>query len=95
MGAGLRRGGDHEDAARVAFLLATPGIRAAGLYKIPDLFGPRGDGIRPQVLVGAIIAGLCAYVAVRFLTRFFESRTLLPFAVYCLAAGAASIIRFA
>ena len=95
MVAGLLRGLDHEDAARFSFLLATPVILAAGLYKLPDLFGPLGDGIRVQVLVGAIVAGVCAYAAVRFLTRFFESRTLLPFAIYCLAAGAASIIRFA
>lgn len=94
MVAGLLRGLDHEDAARLSFLLATPVIFAAGLYKLPDLFGPLGDGIRSQVLVGSIVAGVAAYFAVRFLTRFFHTRTLLPFAIYCLIAGTASIIRF-
>jgi undecaprenyl-diphosphatase len=92
---GLARGLDHEDAARFSFLLATPVILAAGLYKIPDLLGSNGDGIRGQALVGAIAAGLAAYASVRFLVRFFETRTLTPFAIYCLVAGALSLIRFA
>lgn len=40
MVAGLLRGLNHEDAARFSFLLATPVIFAAGMYKIPDLAGP-------------------------------------------------------
>ena len=52
MVAGLLRGLDHEDAARFSFLLATPIIFAAGVYKLPDLLGHNGDGIRGQVLVG-------------------------------------------
>lgn len=91
---GLIRGLDHEDAAKFAFLLATPVILAAGLLKIPTLAGPQGDGILGQALVGAIVAGVAAYLAVKFLTRYFETRTLLPFAVYCLIAGIGSIIRF-
>ena len=31
----------------------------------------------------------------RFLTRWFHTRTLTPFAIYCLVAGGLSIIRFA
>jgi undecaprenyl-diphosphatase len=95
MVSGLLRGLDHEDAARFSFLLATPVILAAGVYKIPDLLGPNGDGIRGQVIVGSLFAGVCAYLSVRFLTRFFESRNLIPFAIYCLVFGAASIVRFA
>jgi undecaprenyl-diphosphatase len=95
MVAGLVRGLDHEDAARFSFLLATPIIFAAGIYKLPDLFGPLGDGIRGQALVGSIFAGLAAYASVRFLMRFFETQNLLPFAIYCLAFGSISIIRFA
>jgi undecaprenyl-diphosphatase len=93
--AGLTRGLNHEDAARFSFLLATPIILAAGLYKIPDLAGHLGDGVRGQALVGAIFAAGAAYFAVKFLLRFFETRTLLPFAIYCLAAGGISVIRFA
>lgn len=90
--AGLWRGLSHEDAARFSFLLATPIILAAGVYKIPDLFGPMGDGIAGQVLAGSIASFVCAYLAVRFLTRYFETRTLIPFAVYCALFGAGSLV---
>ena len=94
MAAGLFRGLDHEDAARFSFLLATPIILAAGLYKIPDLLGPLGNGIRAQMLVGSLCAAVAAYLAVRFLVRWFTTRTLTPFGIYCLVAGALAIIRF-
>jgi len=42
MVAGLLRGLDHEHAARFSFMLATPVILAAGLYKLPDLLGSNG-----------------------------------------------------
>ena len=58
------------------------------------LLGPLRNGIRGQVVVGSIVAGFCAYLAIRFLTRFFHTRTLTPFAIYCLFAGVASIIKF-
>jgi len=95
MVAGLLRGLDHEDAARFSFLLATPIILAAGVYKVPDLLGPLGDGIRAQALVGSLFAGVSAYLSVRFLMRFFETRTLTPFAVYCVVFGLLSVVRFA
>jgi undecaprenyl-diphosphatase len=95
MVAGLARGLDHEDSARFSFLLATPIILAAGLYKLPDLIGHNGDGVRPQVLVGSIAAAIAAYLSVRFLTRWFTTRTLMPFAIYCLVVGALAIVRFA
>jgi undecaprenyl-diphosphatase len=95
MVAGLVRGLNHEDAARFSFLLATPIILAAGVYKLPDLVGPLGNGIRGQVLVGSLFAGVTAYLSVRFLMRYFETKTLTPFAVYCLVAGAALTLWFA
>lgn len=89
--AGLWRGLSHEDAARFSFLLATPIILAAGLYKIPELFGPLGAGIGGQVLAGGVASFVSAYLAVRYLTRYFQTRTLTPFAVYCALAGAGSL----
>jgi undecaprenyl-diphosphatase len=87
MVAGLLRGLDHEDAARLSFMLATPVIFAAGIYKLPDLLGHNGDHVRGQVLVGSLAAGIAAYVSVRFLTRWFTTRTLTPFAIYSLVFG--------
>jgi undecaprenyl-diphosphatase len=91
MVAGLVRGLSHEDAARFSFLLATPVILAAGLLKLPDLAGPLGHGIHGQILVGSLLSGIGAYVSVRYLTRYFETRTLTPFAVYCTVAGIAAL----
>ena len=92
---GLWRGLDHEDAARFAFLLATPVILAAGVLKIPTLFGHAGDHIHGQIAVGFVITGITAYLSVRFLVRYFETHTLKPFAIYSLAVGAVSLVHFA
>jgi undecaprenyl-diphosphatase len=91
MGAGLTRGLDHTDAARFAFLLATPIILAAGLFKLPDLIGPLGNGVRGQSAVACLTAAIAALFTVRFLVRWFETRTLTPFAVYCVVFGTAMV----
>ena len=94
MVAGLRRGLDHEDAARFAFLLATPVILAAGVLKMPSLFTEENRPSLGPALVGSIVAGIAAYLAIRFLTSYFETRTLNPFAIYCVIAGIGSLIYF-
>ena len=92
---GLVRGLSHRDAARFAFLLATPVILAAGVLKVPSLFGSAGAHIHGQVLLGAVLAGLASYVSIKWLTRWFETRTLTPFAIYSLVFGVVCMIRFA
>ena len=87
MAGGLLAGLSNEDAARFAFLLATPIIGAAAVLKLPDLIGSSGNGVRGPALVGALCSAATAYLAVRFLMRFFESNRLTPFAVYCVIAG--------
>ncbi len=94
MVAGLFRGLDHSDAARFSFMLATPIIFGAGVYKLPDLTGPNGNTVRGQILVGSIVAGIAAYLSVRFLVRYFRSNKLTPFAVYCLLLGTALMFYF-
>ena len=89
---GMARGLSREDAARFAFLLATPVILAAGVLKVPDLEGPLGHGIHGQILFGSVLSGLGAYVSVRFLVRYFQTRTLYPFAAYCFVLGLLSVI---
>jgi undecaprenyl-diphosphatase len=64
------------------------------VLKIPSLLGPAGAHIHGQAVLGVIICGIAAYLSVRFLVRWFQTRTLTPFAIYCLAFGALSIIRF-
>jgi len=94
MGGGLLVGLSHKDAARFAFLLATPIIGAAAILKLPELFGSQGNGVRGQALVGALCSAVTAYLAVRFLMRYFETNTLLPFAIYCVLAGAGAFAYF-
>ncbi len=89
---GMSRGLSREDAARFAFLLATPVILAAGVLELPKLTGPEGHGIHGQILVGSILSGVGAYVSVRFLMRYFQTRTLTPFAIYCFVFGALAIV---
>jgi undecaprenyl-diphosphatase len=91
---GLFRGLDNENALRFSFLLSTPVIFAAGLLKIPDLLGSLGDGIRAQVVVGSLAAADSSLFAIIFLSRYFRTRTLIPFAAYSLAFGFVSVIRF-
>jgi undecaprenyl-diphosphatase len=91
---GLFRGLNRENALRFAFLLSTPVILAAGALKVPDLFGTLGNDIRPEILVGSLAAVFGSLFSVIFLSQWFKTRTLKPFAIYCLAFGLASVIRF-
>ena len=95
MSGGLLAGLSNEEAARFAFLLATPIIGAAGLLKLPDLLGSQGDHVRGQALVGALCAAVTAWFSVRFLLRFFETNRLTPFAIYCCVVGAVLSVAFA
>jgi undecaprenyl-diphosphatase len=89
---GMFRGLSRQDAARFSFLLSTPVILAAGVLKLPDLTGSLGKGIHGQVIVGSVLSGVGAYLSVRFLMKYFQTRTLTPFAVYCVVVGLASVI---
>ncbi len=94
MGGGLLVGLSNEDAARYSFLLATPIIGAAAVLKLPELVGKSGHVIG-TALVGAACAALTAYLSVKFLLKYFETNTLTPFAIYCVAAGTLLTIGFA
>jgi len=92
---GLFKGLHHEDAARFAFLLATPVILLAGLYKLPELAKPENSSVIGPAIAGSLIAFVASYISVRYLVRYFETRTLTPFAIYCIIAGVISVVRFA
>jgi undecaprenyl-diphosphatase len=91
MSTGLLRGLDNADAGRFAFLLATPPILLAGLLKFGDLTGHNGDGIRGGAAVAAVTAAVAAVLTVHFLTRWFKTRTLTPFGIYCVVFGLAMV----
>jgi undecaprenyl-diphosphatase len=91
---GLYRGLSNEGALRFAFLLSAPVIFAAGALKVPDLLGHLGNGLRGQVIAGSAAAVVASFASIIFLSRYFKTRTLIPFAVYSVVFGLASVIRF-
>ena len=88
MSGGLVAGLAHPDAARFAFLLATPIIFAASVLKLPEFFASSNSASLLPTVLGMVAAAVCAYASVRYLTRYFTVNTLRPFAIYCIAAGA-------
>lgn len=88
---GLLAGLSHESAARFSFLLATPIILAAAVLKLPKLIHAGTDSVS-IVFAGVIASGIAAYLSVRFLSRYFKTHTLIPFALYCIAAGFLSFL---
>jgi len=89
---GLMVGLSHEDSLRYSFLLATPIIGAAAVLEIPALLTSGNGALIEVSLAGAAAAALAAWFAVKFLTRYFKTNTLTPFAAYCIAIGIISII---
>src|SRR5213080_2208645 len=81
---------NHEDAAHYSFLLGTPLIGLAALLEIPQLVGQTAQTWL-YVAIGAIIAGIVAYLATKFLMKYFETGRLYPFAYYCWGAGLVSL----
>lgn len=95
MVAGLATGLTHEASARYTFLLATPIIGAAGALELPTLFAAGARSILMDAILGMVLAGIAAYLSVRYLMRYFETGRLTPFAVYCAGAGVTSIVLLA
>jgi len=102
MTAGLLRGLNNEDAARFAFLLATPPIFAAGILKFSDLTGRihLGNGyasavqahdLRVAALIALVCSAVVAVFTVHFLTGYFRRANLIPFGIYCVLFGLAMV----
>ncbi|MEY3756121.1 MAG: hypothetical protein RL356_393 [Actinomycetota bacterium] len=94
MSAGLLRKLNHSVASDFAFLLSLPVIVGASIVKLPELFTTDANELLGQILVGSIISFIATYISVTFLVRWFKTKTLYPFAIYCLIFGIASFLRF-
>ncbi len=95
MSAGLLRKLNHSVASDFAFLLSLPVIVGAAIVKLPELFTTDAKQLLGQILVGSVVSFIATYISVTFLVKWFKSKTLYPFAIYCLIFGIASFIRFA
>lgn len=91
--AGLTARLTHEDAFRYANLLATPIILAAGLLEVPKL-GQNSIAMPNMIeygVIGFFLAGITAWLSVKFLTKYFETKRLDPFGYYCVLLGAVTL----
>ena len=95
MSAGLLSKLNHSVASDFAFLLSLPVILGASIVKLPQLFTTDANQLIGQIAVGSIVSFICTYISVTFLVRWFKTRTLYPFAIYCLIFGILSLLRFA
>jgi undecaprenyl-diphosphatase len=93
MTAGIGSGFSRDNAARYAFLLATPVIFAAAILKVPHIIAHHGEW--SPAIAGFLCAAIGAYLSVRYLTKYFQTRTLKPFATYCILAGIISLVLLA
>lgn len=93
IGMGLFRGLAPAEAARFSFLLAVPIIVGAGLSELPDVAGGETGGMGPlAIALGVIASGITGILAIHYLLRLLSTRTLKPFAAYCLAAGLLTLL---
>jgi undecaprenyl-diphosphatase len=86
--AGLVIGLRREASARFSFLLSLPAILGAAILSLPDV--PEGADLGPMVWAAAA-AAVSGFAAIAFLLRYLRTRTMRPFAVYCMLASAVTI----
>lgn len=94
---GVLAGLTHKEAARFSFLLATPVIAGAGILEVPKLLKLHDvvalDG--GMMVAAGIVAGITAWISTYILMHYFKRQeidALDPFAYYCWAAGALSLV---
>jgi len=94
---GVLAGLTHKESARFSFLLATPVIAGAGVLEVPKLIKLHETvhiDIGLMALAG-VVAGVTAFATTAGLMYYFkknEIQALDPFAWYCWAAGAGSLM---
>ncbi|MCL5967104.1 MAG: undecaprenyl-diphosphate phosphatase [Firmicutes bacterium] len=87
MAGGLGQRLSMEDAARLAFLMATPIIGAAALLELPHLMHHSMVGLRTPALVGGVTAGVVAWLSTHFLLRYFQRGGLMGLAAMSFVIG--------
>ncbi|HEX2031800.1 MAG TPA: undecaprenyl-diphosphate phosphatase [Actinomycetota bacterium] len=85
IGAGMFRGLSRDAAARFSFLLGLPAIAGAALVALPDL---RGADELGAIAAATAVSAATGFAAIAFLLRWLRTRTLSPFAAYCVLAAA-------
>ncbi len=90
---GLIRGLSREAAARFSFLMAVPIMLGAGLFTAVDLVKePSVLQAGPQLLIGVVVSAAVGMAAIHWLLNYLRKRSLLIFAVYCIAVATLGLI---
>lgn len=89
MTAGRFRGLTRETAARYSFLLSTPIIVGAGIFKLKDLSMAVIDA---AFITGVISSAVVGFLSISFLLKYLSNRSFAVFVWYRLLAGAAVIV---
>jgi len=84
-------------AVRFAFLVGIPTMLAAGGKQLLDAVkeGQTAELLAPATLVAFVVATLSAFLAVKWLLKFVQTRDFMPFAWYRLAMGIGLLIAIA
>jgi undecaprenyl-diphosphatase len=87
--AGLFLGLERAAAARFAFLMGTPIIAGAGIWKIRQLAGGGAGAFEPAVLAAGVIASaVSGLIAIWFTLRYLQNHNTDIFVIYRIAAAA-------
>ncbi len=85
--AALMLGLTRTAASKFSFLLAIPTIAGAQLLLTLDLTSALGDQVWRDLVAGAMISGLAAFVCIHFFIQLVERTGMLPYVIYRLALG--------
>ena len=85
----LARGFSREQAARFSFLLSTPIIFGAAIFKIPELLK---TGITAPILFGILAAAISGYLAIKYMLRFIQKVGYAPFFYYRLILAGVIVV---
>lgn len=83
---------DPQEAARFSFLLGIPAIAGGGLLELFMISDTAAFG--PELLVGMVAAGVSGYLAIAFMLKTLGRIGLIPFCIYCLVVGVATVLVF-
>ena len=86
-------GFSREEAVRFSFLMSIPAILGACVTELPDLFseGMSADMLTP-VLVGAAVAAVVGFFAIKLLQYISKNKSFTVFSVYSIIIGATAIV---
>lgn len=85
---GIFLGYQREAAMRFSFLLSTPVIAGAAVFKLRHLLAPGGLAEWPVFAIGLVSSALVGYLSIAFLMRYLARHTLNAFAGYRLVLSA-------